>query len=44
MESARGEILAPAARKKKKIWGANFNNAPAGGIIIPRGFFDLVFC
>lgn len=37
------KILAPAA-KKEKILGANFNNAPAGGIIIPRGFFDLAFC
>ena len=26
-------------RKRKKIWGANFNNAPAGSKIIPRGFF-----
>ena len=38
----RKKILAPAA-KKEKIWGANFNNAPAGSIIIPRGFFSLAF-
>ena len=36
------KILAPAA-KKKKIWGANFNNAPAGNIVTPREFFNLAF-
>ena len=38
----RKKILAPAA-KKEKMWGANFNNAPAGSKIIPRGFFYLAF-
>ena len=42
-KGARGQIMAPAA-KKGKIWGADFNNAPAGDTIIPRGFFDLAFC
>ena len=42
-EKMRGKkILAPAA-KKEKIWGANFNSAPAGSKIIPRGFFNLAF-
>ena len=42
-KSGREKTMAPAAIKKKNM-SANFNNAPAGGIIIPRGFFDLVFC
>lgn len=38
----RGEKNIGARRaKKEKIGGANFNNAPAGSIIIPRGFFNL---
>ena len=41
-KARRKKILAPAA-KKEKIWGANFNNAPAGSKIIPRGFFNLAF-
>ena len=30
-------------RVGEKNMGANFNNAPAGNIIIPREFFNLVF-
>lgn len=41
MKKMGKKILAPAA-KKKKMWGANFNSAPAGNIVIPRGFFNLV--
>lgn len=36
--------IARAAPKKEKIWGTDFNNAPAGNIIIPREFFNSVSC
>ena len=39
----RGEKNWRPRLKKEKIWGANFNNAPAGSKIIPRGFFNLAF-
>ena len=38
IKNAAKKILAPAAKKEKNM-GADFNNAPAGDTIIPRGFF-----